>query len=512
MQEIILATLNARYIHASLGLRYLYANMGDLQRRTCLREYTLEQRAEDIVESLLEPEVTIIGFGVYIWNVAQTTDVMRLLKILRPEVTLVVGGPEVSHEVDQQEITQLADFVITGTADLAFASLCNEILEGKPPHRLVSSLPFSLDALQLPYEHYNEQDIAHRVIYVEASRGCPFKCEFCLSSLDKTATAFDLPVFLDQMQRLIDRGARQFKFVDRTFNLKADTSRQILEFFLQYIDKNLFLHFELIPDRLPDVLLDLLPKFPPNSLQFEIGIQSFNADVQQRISRKQQHERTCHNLRWLRQHTQAHIHADLIFGLPGETLASFGEGFDLLYSLGPQEIQVGILKRLRGTPIDRHTAEFDMRYMSTPPYRILSHKHADYLTVQRIVRFARYWDLIGNSGRFPNTLPLLLAESPFQHFLGLSDWLFATTRQTHRIALPKLFSLLHSHLNERTATAVSTIAANNITSTDINDALLADFYHNKLKGTPAFVVRDGSSSAENRNKTAKRQHRHVGSL
>jgi len=341
----------------------LYSNMGNLQKQTSLQEFTIEQRPEDIVEKLLTPELTIIGFGVYIWNVTQTTDVVRLIKIIRPDIRIVIGGPEVSYESEQQEISSFADYLLTGAADIAFAELCQDLLSDRIPPKQVSSLPFSLDDLASPYPFYSDEDLAHRVIYVEASRGCPFKCEFCLSSLDKTAVAFNLPDFLNRMDELIGRGAKQFKFVDRTFNLKAETSKQILEFFLQHIEKGLFLHFELIPDRLPSVLLELLPKFPENSLQFEIGIQSFNPQVQKLISRKQQHEKTCNNLNWIRCHTKAHIHADLIFGLPGESLKSFAEGFDLLYSLGPQEIQVGILKRLRGTPIASHTNVYDMRYM-----------------------------------------------------------------------------------------------------------------------------------------------------
>jgi len=499
MQDIALATLNARYIHASLGLRYLYANMDELFQRTRLCEYTLDQRPEDIVEALLHEDLAIIGFGVYIWNVSQTLEVMQLIRVIRPDIKLIVGGPEVSYEIDEQEITTLADFVVIGAADRSFAELCRELLAGESPARIVASLPLQLDALHSPYAMYSDEDVAHRVIYVEASRGCPFKCEFCLSSLDKTATAFELDTFLGHMQQLIDRGARQFKFVDRTFNLKAETSRRILEFFLQHIDKGLFLHFELIPDRLPDILLELLPRFPENSLQFEIGIQSFNPEVQKRISRKQQHERTCHNLQWIRQNTRAHVHADLIFGLPGENLQSFGEGFDLLYSLGPQEIQVGILKRLRGTPIARHTHEYDMRYMSTPPYRILAHKDADFDTVQRVVRFARYWDLIGNSGRFPGTLPLMLSDQPFKYFMAVSDWLFSTTRQTHRIALPKLFELLYHHL----------IEIRRLPSESVRETLSSDFKHNKLKGIPAFLRDYAGESQRSKTTKAVRQHRHV---
>ncbi len=500
MQDIVLSTLNAKYIHASLGLRYLYANMGELQSRTAMCEYTLSQRPEDIVESLLRADIKIIGFGVYIWNVVPTLEVIQLIKVIRPDIIVVVGGPEVSYEVDQQPITALADFVILGAADKSFAELCREILSGKPPSKLVSSLPIDLDSLATPYAFYSDEDVAQRVIYVEASRGCPFKCEFCLSSLDKTATAFDLENFLDQMQDLIERGARQFKFVDRTFNLKAETSKRILEFFLEHIDKDLFLHFELIPDRLPEVLLDLLPRFPANSLQFEIGIQSFNPEVQKRISRKQQHERTCHNMQWLRQNTQAHIHADLIFGLPGENLTSFGEGFDLLHSLGPQEIQVGILKRLRGTPISRHTIDYDMRYMSTPPYRVLAHKDADFDTIQRMVRFARYWDLIGNSGRFPATLPLLLGDKPFVNFMLLSDWLFETTTQTHRISLPKLFGLLHDHL----------LQVRNVETTLAHDALVSDFAHSGMKGRPVFLNTNTSHEEKRLPSAAARQQRHAG--
>lgn len=500
MLDITLATLNARYIHASLGLRYLYANMDELFSRTQLCEFTLDQRPEDIVEALLHDDLHIIGFGVYIWNVTQTLEVMRLIKVIRPDITLVVGGPEVSYEIDEQDITALADFVILGAADRSFAELCREILADESPAKIVTSLPLKLDTLQTPYALYSDEDVAHRVIYVEASRGCPFKCEFCLSSLDKTATAFELDAFLAHMQQLIERGARQFKFVDRTFNLKADTSRRILEFFLEHIDKELFLHFELIPDRLPEILLELLPKFPQNSLQFEIGIQSFNPDVQKRISRKQQHERTCHNLQWIRQNTQAHIHADLIFGLPGETLESFGEGFDLLYSLGPQEIQVGILKRLRGTPIARHTRDYDMRYMSTPPYRILAHKDASFDTVQRMVRFARYWDLIGNSGRFRHSLPLLLSDKPFDHFMCLSDWLFNTTAQTHRIALPKLFDLLSEHL----------IDIRKLSMESVHEHLLADFKHNKLKGVPGFLRNIAVTNQSSSLSKSARQRRHAG--
>ena len=479
--------------------------MGELQPQTSLHEYTLNQRTDDIVEHLLAQSPRIIGLGVYIWNAEQTLSVVRLIKTVKPDITIIVGGPEISYETTAQELFKWADHVITGQADTAFGQTCDEVLTGQTPAKLISPLPLKLDQLATPYPFYTAEDLAQRVLYVEASRGCPFKCEFCLSSLDKTATAYPLDAFLLDMQALIDRGARHFKFVDRTFNLKADTSRQILEFFLQHIDKGLFLHFELIPDRLPDILKTLIPKFPAGVLQFEIGIQSFNPDVQKLISRKQQHEKTCENIQWIRNSSQAHIHADLIFGLPGENLESFARGFNELYALGPHEIQVGILKRLRGTPIARHTEQYDMRYDQAPPYRVLSTSDVSFDTMQAMTRFARYWDLLANSGRFPNTLPMLLGTQPFDRFWTSSEWIFNTTKQTHKIALNRWFTVLYQLLTDVFL----------VQDSDVIAVLEADYAHNRLKGRPKFVSLSEAHANNNipvalmqSNDASKRQQRH----
>ncbi len=302
---------------------------------------------------------------------------------------------------------------------------------------------------------YSDEDIAHRTLYVEASRGCPFKCEFCLSSLDKTAWPFALERFLAELEALHARGARLFKFVDRTFNLNVKTSLKIMQFFLDKLaaapDDPLFLHFELVPDHLPDALKESIQQFPPGALQFEIGIQSFNPEVQALVSRRQNNEKAADNIRWLVQHSHAHLHVDLIAGLPGEDIESFARGFDRLWALGPHEIQFGILKRLRGTPIIRHTEAFGLVFDSSPPYAILATDRIDFADMQRLVRFARYWDLIANSGRFANTLPLILGEAPFARFMALSDWLYAQTDATHRIALERLAALVAQWLQEQGA-------------------------------------------------------------
>ena len=248
-RSIVLATLNAKYIHASLGLRYLLANMdvhggAGLKAQTQLCEFVIAQRPLQIVEELLTYEPRIIGLGVYIWNVVETTQVVALLKALRPDIKVVLGGPEVSFETDHQEICRLADHVITGWGDVSFPRLCRALLDGPQPlMKVITGEQPALDAIALPYNEYTPEDLAKRLLYVEASRGCPFKCEFCLSSLDKTAWAFDLDAFMAEMEALYQRGARNFKFVDRTFNLKVDFSVRILQFFLDRLkDKEGLIH------------------------------------------------------------------------------------------------------------------------------------------------------------------------------------------------------------------------------------------------------------------------------
>jgi radical SAM superfamily enzyme YgiQ (UPF0313 family) len=448
--DIVLTTLNARYAHAAFGLRYLLANLGPLRERASLVEFDISQRPVDMLEVILAQSPKIVGVGVYIWNAAQSHRLVADLKRVRPDVIVVAGGPEVSYETEQQEICRIADYVVTGEADLAFADLCGKLLTGNRPLNKVIPAPLpAMENLVLPYDLYDAQDVAHRVIYVEASRGCPFTCEFCLSSLDIPVRNVPLENFLEQMQGLLDRGLSQFKFVDRTFNLNLNIGKAILQFFLERYRPGLFLHFEMIPDRLPEALRELIAQFPPGALQFEVGIQTFNSEVSDRISRRQNNDRLADNLRFLREKTGVHVHADLIVGLPGEDVESFAAGFDRLVNLGPQEIQVGILKRLRGTPIIRHDAECGMVYSPHPPYEILQTRQIDFATMQKMRRFSRFWDLVANSGNFVQTLPRIWeGRSPFQSFMELTDFLFERMGRQHAIALHRLAELVFLFLTE----------------------------------------------------------------
>jgi len=573
--DIVLTTLNAKYIHAAFGLRYLLANLGELQSRACLAEFDINQRPLDIAEALLARNPKIIGFGIYIWNVEPTAEVIAAIKRVRPDVKIILGGPEVSYESEEQKIVQLADHVITGEADLKFADVCRDLLnqsvgdeatslhlnsrrKSETPHvvsypKIIPAELPDLSRIVLPYDLYTDDDVAHRIIYVEASRGCPFTCEFCLSSLDIPVRQVPLPALLEHLQRLLDRGVKQFKFVDRTFNLNLAVSKTILEFFLARYRPGHFFHFEMIPDRLPESLREIIAKFPPGALQFEVGIQTFNEEVGGLIKRRQNYEQLEDNFYFLRRETGVHIHADLIVGLPGETLESFAAGFDRLIALGPQEIQVGILKRLRGTPIVRHDAEWRMVYNPHPPYEILQNKLIDFAMMQELRRFARFWDLVGNSGNFIETTPLIwsvgqasslsplenentedvsvasassvrqvphlassespinetgkmpVLHSPFHAFLKLSEWLHARTGRTDSIALVRLMELLFEFLTGELRLDAKQVA----------EALWRDYRRGGRSDKPGFlkdfISADDGPIPVRAAKTAppKRQARHL---
>jgi radical SAM superfamily enzyme YgiQ (UPF0313 family) len=503
MTSVILSTINARYAHAALGLRYLAANMGALRSETRIVEFVLGARAAEMAEHLLACEPRVIGLGVYIWNVEESTRLVALLKTVAPDVVVVIGGPEVSYETESQRICDLADYVVTGWGDLAFPELCSKLVAGeRPAGKVIVGGQPALSQIRLPYDEYTDEDVAKRFLYVEASRGCPFKCEFCLSSLDRTAWAFDLAEFMASLERLYDRGARHFRFVDRTFNLKTAVGLQILAFFLERLDDKLFVHFEVIPDHLPEKLKEAIARFPAGSLQFEVGIQTWDAEVQTRISRRQDNAQSEANIAWLRQQSNAFVHVDLIAGLPGEDLESFGRGFDRLHALQPHEIQVGILKRLRGTPIARHTEAHGMCYNPAPPYNVLKTDCIAFRDMQRIARFARYWEIVGNSGRFRRALDLLTDGAPYARFMQFSDWLFASTRKTHELALDRVFEHVHAFLIDELGVAREAASR----------ALLEDYEASGARGRLSFMPEAASrlrAPPSAKRNAALRQVRHL---
>jgi radical SAM superfamily enzyme YgiQ (UPF0313 family) len=458
MKNIILTTLNSRFTHTSIALRYIYANMKELQDNTQILEFSINDAIQSIAEKLLIHEPDIIGIGVYIWNVSYVSELIHILKKIKPELNIILGGPEVSHEPFRVDLND-ADFFIQGEGDLAFYELCKKIIDkNQPQEKTIKMTMPSLKEIALPYKYYTDDDIKNRYVYVEASRGCPFECEFCLSSMDEKVRAFDLETLLEEFETLWQRGARNFKFIDRTFNLNMKTANRLLEFFLNK-DEQYFAHFEVIPDHFPDSIKQNIKKFPHGALQLEIGIQTLNLDIANNISRQLKLDKIKENIRFLEHETHAHIHLDLIVGLPGETLESFGKNLDELVSLSSCEIQIGILKKLSGTYINRHDIKHGMVYSDIPPYDILKNNQLSFNDIQIMKRFARFWDLTYNSSNFKKSIKLLWQnESVFENFYDFSLWIYKQTDSTYKISLQRLGELLFSYLSEVKKLDKNTIA------------------------------------------------------
>jgi len=500
--SIILVAFNARYAHTSFGTRYLLANMGDLREQTQLLEFDLQIQPRTAVEKILAHAPRIVSIGCYIWNIDLVTQVAALLKAIRPDIKLILGGPEISYETEEQEIFQYADHVTCGEGDVQFPKLCQQIFHhgdteaqrkesespcSVPPclrgEKIIHAEPMDVAEIELPYDCYSDDDIAHRAIYVEASRGCPFRCEYCMSSLDPAVRYFPEEKLFPAFEKLLDRGARSFKFVDRTFNLDIDRALRMLAFFRERYTPGLMLHFEVIPERLPEKLIAAVAACPPGMLQFEVGIQTFNEEVAHRIQRPLNIDKIEANMRRLREETGVHIHSDLIAGLPGEDLVSFEAGFNRLLALNPQEIQLGILKRLRGAPIDRHSKEWDMVYSPHAPYEILQTRQISFAEMQRVSRFARFWNLTVNNGQFIHTAPLIWqnAISPFAAFMQWSDWLYAKTNSTGNLHMLRLAKLLLEFLTQEEGMNEETVAK----------SLWFDYQRGNRPDVPGFLKKFG---------------------
>lgn len=450
MSDIVLSTLNAKYIHPAFGLRCLLANLGGLAGRAALAEFDIKTSPAAAAESILAREPRIVGLGFHIWNTRACAELAVILKQRRPGLVIVTGGPEIGAGNEVLFHPPAADYAIAGEADLAFADICRRILAGeRPAGRDIPAPPPDLARLGLPYELYSADDLAHRLTYVETSRGCPYECEYCVSSGPAPLRQISLERILPELEKLIARGACQLKFVDRTFNTDIPRAVAILEFLLERLRPDLFLHFEMVPERFPPDLRRIAARFPAGSVQFEIGIQTLNPDVAHRIRRPVNPGRIADNLLFLRRETGVRIHADLIAGLPGESLPSFRDGFDRLAAWAPHEIQVGILKRLPGTPIARHDAEWAMVYHDDPPYEILENGLIDRRTMDRLKSFARFWELVVNRGRFPSAAPLIWNDTPsvFDSFLQWTDWALERFGRDHSLPLSALAEALADYLH-----------------------------------------------------------------
>lgn len=433
--SIGIVTLNAKFIHSSLSLRYLRnaARRAGFEN-VWIREFIINQPTWKIAAEILKQKPDILGISVYIWNRRQCLELLEHLQKQSPNLKIVLGGPEVSFEPELPKGYTL----IAGEGESKWVEYLNVTSKGETPSPEVlkrwSTYGNDLPELHSPYIEEDYPTLKNRYAYIETSRGCPYLCSFCLSALDKKVRYFSDEDIRLQIQRLIENGTRKVKFVDRTFNLQPKRMMNLIQWLIQFEDAEF--HFEVVGDLLNDDMMRFLATVPQGMFQFEIGIQTTTEEVQDVIHRKQNNTKLFNTIQALIQQDRVHLHCDLIFGLPEETLNALMESFTEVLKLKPHELQLGFLKFLPGAPIRNQIESNKYRYLSFPPYEFLSHKNLSAEEVRFLKQFAEVFDLFYNSKRFRFSLDhLFQSREPVEVFKKLITALEKENRILNALSL-----------------------------------------------------------------------------
>ncbi|RHW31430.1 DUF4080 domain-containing protein [Neobacillus notoginsengisoli] len=434
--KIICSTLNAKYIHTNLAIRYLKA-YAEPDFPIDLVEYTIKDPAINIVSDLISRKPDVIGFSCYIWNIEETIKVISMIKKINPSIVIILGGPEVTYDTAQWlERVPSADIIITGEGEIAFKQLLQELETGAPDLAKVPGAAYrvegkvkinlqsgKLDLKTIPSPYQFPEDAAHlgkRVTYIETSRGCPFSCQFCLSSIEVGVRYFDREKIKEDIRYLMENGAKTIKFVDRTFNISRSYAMDMFRFLIDEHAPGTVFQFEITADIMrPEVIEFLNQEAPPGLFRFEIGVQSTNDYTNELVMRKQNFEKLKRTVTMVKEGGKIDQHLDLIAGLPEESYFSFRKTFNDVFEMRPEELQLGFLKMLRGTGLRIRAEEHDYLYMDQAPYEILGNNVLPFEDIIRIKQVEDVLEKYWNSHRLDATIEYLVTtefDSPFDFF------------------------------------------------------------------------------------------------
>lgn len=419
--RVLLTTLNSKFIHSNLALRYLKASLKHLPLTLIMDEFTINDHLERVVGDIYRHKPDIIALSCYIWNIRETLMVVESIKKVIPDSVVVLGGPEVSYDsVSLLEENTEVDVIVKGEGEITFPFLIERLMNNKPlddvegiTYRKAGTIienrdrtPLSdLDALPFPYEE-GFQDLDNRIVYYETTRGCPFQCQYCLSSINPGVRYLSLDRVKKDIKTFIDAGIPQVKLVDRTFNCNPKRARDIFRMIME-MGGNTNFHFEICGDLLDDETLDLLKDAPPGLFQFEIGVQSTRVETLEAIRRKTDFDKLSERVKILKGYRNIHLHLDLIAGLPGENYLSFQRSFNDVYKLKPDRLQLGFLKLLKGSGIRKDAEIWEYKYLSQPPYEVLENRDISYGEILMLKDVEDLVERYYNTHRYTNSLEYL---------------------------------------------------------------------------------------------------------
>ena len=463
--KTLITTLNSKYIHKSLSLRLLYVATKEYHE-VDFKEYTIKEDLDTIANDIIEQKVQVVAFSVYIWNVDLIKILIDKLKKMDPQLVIVIGGPEVSYEIDYFLDNFKIDYLISGEGEVAFKELL-DCLETQQPINIQGisrkdkrdyqqTKPVDLqylETLESPYLLKRDlADMDKRILYFETSRGCPYQCQYCLSSLEKGLRFFSLDYLKAQLSLLLDSGVKTIKLLDRSFNAKTAHALAILEFIFKHYRPGIQFQFEINGDVLDQRIIDYINDYAPRGLlRFEIGIQSTYEPTNEIVKRYQNFERLSEVIKQLQQNHKIDFHLDLIAGLPLENLERFARSFDDVFAFYPKELQLGFLKLLRGTSLRKEAEKYGYVYDENPPYELLYSNDLSPEDIGKIHLAEEMLEKFWNSGKMPITMNTVIrtVASPFYFFLDLGNYYLKQQFKMFKFQNDELFSYLDEYLNRQ---------------------------------------------------------------
>lgn len=434
----ILTTLNSKFIHSGLAIRYLKSYSKDIPNIK-LREFTINQNLDHVAGEIYKEKPDIIGFSTYIWNRDETLQVCETLKIINPNIKIILGGPEVSFDGSKLlEDYWFIDFIVYGEGEVTFNELLKGIINGKNEYQDIDGLIYrqdekiiknkprqliqDLDLIPSPYRDVGDK-FENKIVYFESARGCPFNCQFCLSSTIKGVRYFSIDRVKEDLDNLIEAKVKQIKFVDRTFNANKEYAMEIMNFIMEKNPKNMNFHFEVTAHLVDYEMLEFIRNVKSGLFQFEIGVQSTNSKTIEAIGRTTDFKRLKTVTEEIKSFEKIHQHLDLIAGLPYESYGSFKKSFNDVYEIKPEKIQLGFLKLLKGSGLRNEKEKYGFKFLDKPPYEVLETKYIDYEEILKLKGIEDLVEKYYNEGYFENTLNYMIKNHYSTAFDFFEDFL-----------------------------------------------------------------------------------------
>ena len=448
--KILLTTLNSKFIHTCLSIRYLKSYCKDKFPGIYIEEYTINQNTDYIAREIYKQSPDIVAFSSYIWNMTETLEIAEILKTVNPNIIIILGGPEVTYNGEEVlRDNSFIDYIIFGEGEETLKHLLSTI-EDKGDFKLVEGIIYKekekicinaprpliqdLDSISSPFDD-DIETFKNKIAYFESSRGCPFNCQFCLSSSIKGVRFFSLERAKSDLKKLIDIGVDQIKFVDRTFNAKKGYAMEIMNFIREQNTKGINFHFEVTAHLVDDEMLVFLENVEEGLFQFEVGVQSTNAQTLEAIDRTTDFEKLSRVVNRINSFKNIHLHLDLIAGLPYENYESFRNSFNDVYALNPHKLQLGFLKVLRGSGLWDKTDEYGFKFIDVAPYEILETAYISYGEISRLKDLEDMVEKYGNEWYFKNTIDYIIKhyfETPFDFFEGFAS--YWESKEYHKVS------------------------------------------------------------------------------